>query len=76
MAAVESLEQLFADFEVRRKLARHRHLVAGARVAADPLATPAGGEDAEAAQLDPIARVRAEPICSNTVSTIRSMSRA
>ena len=30
---VEALEQLFAGFEVRHGLARHRHLTAGTRVA-------------------------------------------
>ena len=38
--------------EVRNNLARHGHLVAGARVAPDPLAMRANGERAEAAQLD------------------------
>src|SRR4051812_2177238 len=52
---VEALKQLFAGFEVRHKLARHGYLVASARVAPDPLTAPAGGERAEAAQLDPIA---------------------
>ena len=68
--------QLFAGFEVRHGLARHGHLVAGARVAPEPRTTRAGGEGAEAAQLNPSPRARAAPICSNTVPTIRSMSRA
>ena len=53
---------------------RHGQLVAGERTAPDPLTTPGGGEGAEATQLDSFA-ARAEPICSNTVRTIRSMSR-
>src|SRR3954453_19625546 len=52
---VEALKEFFAGFEVRNNFARHSHLVAGARVAPDPLTPPPGGERPEAAQLDPIA---------------------
>ena len=50
---VEALAQLFAGFEVRHGLARHGNLVAGARIAPDPLTPPASGERAEAAKLNP-----------------------
>ena len=50
---VEALAQLFAGFEVRHGLARHGHLVAGARIAPKPRTTRASGEGTEAAQLNP-----------------------
>ena len=52
---VQALAEFLPGLEIGHRLVRDLHLVAGARVAADPGVTPADRERAEAPQLDPIA---------------------
>src|SRR5208337_2265324 len=53
--AVETLAHLLAGLKERRQLLGHRHLIAGARIAAGAGLPLLGREGAEAAQLHPLA---------------------